>query len=70
MKTCYTIVVEGRLDPCWASELGASRVQARGDGTTAVVSELRDQSELHGQIRRIEGLGLKLVSVNEVGVAR
>ena len=29
-----------------------------------VVVDLRDQSELHGLMRRIESLGLKLLSVN------
>lgn len=67
MKTHYTIIVEGRLDPRWAGEFGALQVHPRRDGTTALLGSARDQSELHGQIRRIEELGLKLVSVNEEG---
>lgn len=70
MKTRYTIIVEGRLDSRWAGEFGDLRVQARNDGTTALLGEVRDRSDLHGQIRRIEELGLKLVSVNEQGGAR
>lgn len=54
---------------CFGSPL--SRASARAltsapveqSGSTLVV-ELRDQSELHGLIRRVEDLGLELVSIN------
>lgn len=70
MQTRYTIIVEGRLDSRWSGEFGALRVQARDDGTTALVGDVQDQSDLHGQIRRIEDLGLKLISVSEDGADR
>ena len=35
-------------------------------GESAIVVEIRDQSELHGLMRRIEDLGLELVSINPV----
>ena len=63
----YTIIVEGRLDGRWSGEFGDLRIEPRSDGTTALAGEVRDQSELHAQIRRIESLGLKLLSLNEGG---
>lgn len=67
--THYRIVVRGRLGPCWSGEFGDLRVLPGPDGTTELRGHVRDQSELHGQLRRIEGLGLTLVSVSEDGGA-
>ena len=67
--TRYTIIVEGRLDAHWCGAFGELVVEPRSDGTTALEGEVRDQSELHAQIRRIERLGLRLVSLHE-GVSR
>ena len=65
----YTIIVGGRLDPRWSREFGPLKVQPRHDGTTALCGEVRDQSDLHGQIRRIESLGLTLISVQQDGTS-
>ena len=67
METRYTIIVGGRLDPRWSGEFGSLRVRPRSDGTTVLDGAIRDQSDLHGQIRRIESLGLKLISVQRDG---
>ena len=65
--THYTIIVGGRLDERYAGEFADLLVLPQADGTTALSGWVRDQSELHGQIRRIEALGLSLVSVKEDG---
>jgi len=70
MSTQYTIIVEGRLARHWSGEFGALRVDPLPNGTTALVGPIRDQSDLLGQIRRIEALGLRLISVNEVEAHR
>ena len=70
MNTRYTIVVDGRLDPRWAPEFGPLRLTTGVDGTTTLSGPVRDQSELHGHIRRIEDLGLRLVSVDRAGGTR
>ena len=67
MNAQYTIIVRGRLDSRWSGEFGALDVVPQHDGTTALTGEVRDQSELHRQVRRIEDLGLTLISVNEDG---
>ena len=70
MNTQYTIIVEGRLPPHWSGEFGALRIDPLPDGTTSLAGPIRDQSDLLGQIRRIEQLGLRLISVNEVKADR
>lgn len=67
MPSRYTIVVQGRLSSRWEGEFGELRVRPRDDGTTALVGRCRDQSDLHGQLRRIEDLGLTLVSLEKGG---
>ena len=58
----FELSLRGRLSEGMIKELGARR---RDQGTTVVVI-VRDRSALHGVIRRVEDLGLDLVSINEV----
>jgi hypothetical protein len=65
-STRYRIVVEGRLSESFASAFEGMTVQAL-PGRTALEGEFADQSQLHGFLDRIRGLGIELVSVNAVG---
>ena len=67
MDRRYTILVRGRLAEHWSGQFGALSVVPNADGTTALTGPIRDQSELHGHLRRIEDLGLTLVSIGEEG---
>ena len=67
MNAHYTIIVEGRLDGRWSGEFQPLRVLPQDDGTTAISGEVQDQSDLHGRIRRVQDLGLTLVSVQREG---
>jgi hypothetical protein len=63
----YRIVVRGRLTERLASAFDGMALEA-GTGVTALVGEVRDQSELHGLLDRIRDFGLELVKVEqEVG---
>jgi hypothetical protein len=64
--TRYRIVVEGRLSDSFASAFEGITVQPL-PGRTALEGEFADQSQLHGLLDRIRGLGIELVSVNAVG---
>jgi hypothetical protein len=64
--TRYRIVVEGRLSESFASAFEGVTVQPL-PGRTALEGEFADQSQLHGLLDRIRGLGIELVSVNAVG---
>jgi hypothetical protein len=61
-SVCYRLVVEGELGPRYSAAFEGMSIQ-RGEGTTAIVGMVRDQSDLHGLFERVAGLGLKIVSV-------
>lgn len=60
--THYTIVVEGELGEDWASWFGAGSVRSE-NGHTVLQVTVSDQAELHGLLRRVHDLHLRLVSV-------
>lgn len=58
----YEICIRGELSDVLVRELGGTR---RSPSTTVVVPTV-DRSELHGVIRRLEDLGLELLSIHEL----
>ena len=63
--TTYRISVRGRL----TERLGAAfegMALEPGNGQTALVGDIRDQSHLYGVLDRVRNLGLELVSVEAV----
>jgi hypothetical protein len=64
--TRYRIVVKGRLSESFASAFEGLSVEAL-PGRTALEGVFVDQSQLHGVLDRIRGLGIELESVNAVG---
>ena len=64
----YRIVVKGRLSERFASAFHGMTLEA-SDGTTSLVGEVADQSQLFGLLERVRSLGLELVRV-EPGVSK
>jgi hypothetical protein len=62
----YRIVVKGRLSESFASVFEDLTVEPL-PGRTALEGDFLDQSQLHGLLDRLRGLGIELVSVNAVG---
>jgi hypothetical protein len=60
--THYRITVQGRLTDRLGSAFEEMTRCVRG-GTTELVGEIRDQSQLFGVLDRVRGLGLELISV-------
>jgi hypothetical protein len=58
----YRIVVNGLLSDRFASAFAGMAIEA-GDGQTAIVGTVVDQSHLFGILERIRSLGLELVRV-------
>lgn len=58
----YRIVVRGTLSERFASAFDGMALEG-GIGVTALVGEVRDQSQLHGLLDRIRDFGLELMSV-------
>jgi hypothetical protein len=63
--------LQGELDPSWWSALSADLAATpEPGGTTLVSGELADQAALHGLLDAIRDLGLSLISIESVAVAR
>lgn len=60
--TIYRIVIRGRLTERLAIALEGMRLEA-GPTETVFIGEIRDQSQLHGLLDRVQDLGLELISV-------
>jgi hypothetical protein len=58
----FEVCLRGVLSDGVIAELGARRESPN----TVIVVQASDRSELHGFIRRVEDLGLELVSVVEI----
>ena len=62
VEQSYRIIVKGRLSDRFATAFTGMRLEP-GDGTTALVGPIRDQSQLFGVLERVRAFGLELVRV-------
>jgi hypothetical protein len=58
----YRLVVDGEIGEEWASWFGECTLDT-ADGRTAIEVTVTDQAALHGLLRRIHDLHLRLVSL-------
>ena len=64
-KTYYRIVIRDELSERYAMAFEGLEVETK-DGLSVLTGEVKDQPHLHGILDRINGLGLKLVSVEDI----
>jgi hypothetical protein len=64
----YRIELEGALDAAWSDWFDA-RVVSTAGGRTVLETAPIDQAELHGVLRRLHDMHLRLVSVVDVRAA-
>ena len=62
----YQIRIKGHLDDHWSECLGGLTIAQLPDGTTTLTGRIADNAALYGVLRKIEMMGLSLISVNEV----
>lgn len=60
--TAYRIVVEGRIGAHWGDWFGAD-VVIPGEETTELRIRVADEAELHGRLRRLRDLRVRLRSL-------
>jgi hypothetical protein len=60
--TLHRIVVRSELSDTYAAAFEGMEMQTK-DGDTVLTGEIIDQPHLHGILARINGLGLRLLSV-------
>lgn len=63
--TRYRIIVKGVLSESFASVFDGLSVEPLA-GRTSLEGDFTDQSQLHGVLDRLRGLGIELVSLNAV----
>ena len=61
-RTTYRIVVHAELSERYAAAFEGMEMKTK-DGDTVLTGEIIDQPHLHGILARINGLGLRLLSV-------
>jgi hypothetical protein len=59
----YEVRVTGKASAALCAELGSIRA---GKTSTELIFELPDQAALHGLMRRLESLGLEVISINRI----
>jgi hypothetical protein len=59
----YEICVKGHLAPRWSTWFDDMELIHHDDGTTVIKGMVTDQTALHGLLRKINDIGLPLVSV-------
>lgn len=66
----YEIRVRGHLEPRWAIWFGDMTLTRHADGTTVIRGPVTDQSALQGLLRKLNDIGLPLVSVTPTSSQR
>ena len=62
--THYAIEIEGQLDAGWQEWFDDLTVTTTAGGNTRLHGAIMDQAALYGILKRINNLGLRLISVN------
>ena len=65
----YEIRVAGHLAARWGAWFDGMTLTRHNDGTTVLQGTLADQSALHGLLRKVNDLGVPLVSVTRTASA-
>lgn len=60
----YNIEIEGHLDDRWQDWFEDFTITRLANGRTRLTGPIRDQAALHGVLKKINNLGLTLISVN------
>jgi len=60
----YHIKIKGHLDARWQDWFDGLTIILTDDGDTILSGVIVDQSALHGMLKKINNLGLTLISVN------
>lgn len=62
--TTYHIRIKGHLGAGWQDWFDGFRITPTDDGHTMISGAIVDQAALHGVFKKINNLGLTIISVN------
>ena len=68
--THYQIIVAGQLDGRWHTWFDELTLTTTADGNTMLSGSISDQPALHGTLKKINNLGLTLISINPDPIAK
>ncbi len=60
----YEIKIKGHVDSQWQEWFDGLAITLTDDGNTILCGLITDQAALHGVLKKINNLGLRLISVN------
>ena len=66
----YEIRLDARLDPRWASWFDGFDLHPDEDGSTVLRGRVADQAALHGVLHKVRDIGVPIISVAQVDLAR
>lgn len=62
----YEIRIAGHLNPQWTGWFGDMSITLLAEGDTLLTGPVLDQAALYGLLRKVNNLGMSLLSVNRV----
>ncbi|MEZ4671319.1 MAG: hypothetical protein R3E39_25735 [Anaerolineae bacterium] len=62
----YEIRIMGHLDDRWADWFEGMTITLADNDETRLTGPVADQSALHGLLRKVRDLGVRLISVNRI----
>ena len=62
----YEIRIKGHLDDRWADWFEGLTISLEDNGDTLLAGPVADEAALHGLLKKVRDLGMRLVSVNRV----
>ena len=62
------IKVKGHLRDDWSDWFGGLAISHDESGNTIFTGDVKDQSALHGLLKRIRDAGLELISINPINI--
>jgi len=65
----YEIRMKGHLNHDWEDWFDNTSIVLTDDGETILTCTIKDQSALHGLLRRIRDLGITLISVVQISAS-
>lgn len=62
----YEIRIQGHLGDQWADWFGGMTITPEDNGITLLTGRIVDQAALHGLLRKLRTLAVRLISVNPI----
>ena len=62
----YQIRINGHLGHQWKDWFGGFSISLEDNGDTLIIGPVVDQAALHGLLKKVRDLGMRLISVHQI----